>query len=203
MSDEDECSVVPFLGKENEILIDRKCKYFSDILKVMENIQNSELVIFCTHGTPNEILKYLEKEGRQYEEFVLIDKNNIDVLENKTVLAFCCSSARVLGRQCVDNAKPCKVFVGFENDIVYDNGKAEKSRRIIYKSYKKAFMQSLKYAVEKKCTAREFKVVLLRSLRKEAVTAIMETENNSLNDIYASAIEGLVALGNIDEVMFA
>ena len=125
------------------------------------------------------------------------------MLENKTILAFCCSSARVLGKQCVENVKRCKAFVGFENDIVYDNGKAEKSRHIIYVSYKKAFMKSLKYAVEKKCTAREFKVALLRNLRKEAAIAILESENNSLNDIYSSAIEGVVALGDVDEAIFA
>lgn len=202
MSEEDEYSVVPFLEKENEVIIDRKYKYYSDVSGVMENIQNSEIVIFCTHGTPNEILKYLEKEGRKFEEFVLIDKDNMNVLENKTVVAFCCSSARVLGKQCVDNNNRCKAFVGFENDIVYDNGKAEKSRRIIYKSYKKAFMKSLKYAAESKCTARRFKVVLLQNLRREAAIAILETGNQEFSDLYAGAIDGLVALGNIDEAIF-
>lgn len=202
MSEEDEYSVVPFLVKENEVIIDRKYKYFSDVSGVMENIQSSEVVVFCTHGTPNEILKYLEKEGREFEEFILIDKDNTNVLENKTVIAFCCSSARVLGRQCVDNDNRCKAFIGFEDDIVYDNGKAKKSKHMIFVSYKKAFMKSLKYAAKKKCTVREFKVVLLRNLRKEAAIAILETENNSLNDIYASAIEGVVALGDIDEAIF-
>ena len=40
-------------------------------------------------------------------------------------------------------------------------------------------------------------------MRKEAMKAIMATQNNTLHNMYAGTIEGLVALGDVDAKLFA
>lgn len=203
LSAEDEHSIIPFFQRDNEVYVDRHCMSFKDTTQVMQQIRKADIVIFCTHGTKNEILKYQNDPNRPFGEYILIDENNRDVLKDKIVLAFCCSSARVLGGKCVNGAQRCIAYVGFKNDIVYDDGHAQKSRHIIYESYKMAFKKSLEYALGTKCTVEQFRVNLLQNMRKEAMKAIMATENNTLHNMYAGTISGLVALGNIEEKLFA
>ena len=119
--------------------------------------------------------------------------------KNKIVLAFCCASAKNLGRLSVSDEVGCKAFVGFEKNIVYDNGHAEKSRHIIYQSYKIAFMKSLRYAARTKCSVGEYRIKLMQFLRKEATRAILESDNHTLNNMYSGTIDGLVALGDITQ----
>lgn len=202
-SKDDKYSIISAFERENEIFVERIFMNFSDSSKIMEGIRNAEVVIFCTHGTPDEILKYQNSVDRPLGEYILIDQNNMDVLENKIVLAFCCASAKVLGEKCVNNPHRCKAYVGFKSDIVYDNGRAKKSRHLIYESYKKAFQKSLEYALNTKCTVGQFKVALLQNMRKESVRAIIESQNHSLHNMYAGTINGLVALGDETEVLFA
>ena len=103
---------------------------------------------------------------------------------------------------CVSKPYTCKAYIGFENDIVYDNGKAKKSRHFIYESYKLAFGKSLEYAVKSKCNVEEYKIRLLQLLRKESMIVIMKSENNSFNNLYTGTIDGLVALGDTNAVLF-
>ena len=144
----------------------------------------------------------LEEDDNLEEEYVLIDQKNASLLKDKVVLAFCCASAKTLGRYCVSPQIGCKAYVGFESDIVYDNGKAEKTRHIIYESYKIAFMKGLKYAVKTKCSIQEYHTKLVLYLRREAAKAIMKSENHSLHNMYSGTIDGLVALGDIKQSLF-
>ena len=152
MSAQDEHSIVPAFQRNNEAYVDRRYMSFKDTTKVMQRIREADIVIFCTHGTKNEILKYQNNPARAFEEYVLIDEKNKDVLEGKIVLAFCCSSAKNLGVNCVSGQHRCAAYVGFQSDIVYDNGHAYKSRNIIYQSYKKAFKKALEYALNTECS---------------------------------------------------
>lgn len=196
MSKKDECSVVNCLGQNNALTIKRIWKPFSDVTGILQDICTNDLVIFMTHGGEEYILKYRNDPNKDLSGYILLDKNNAYVLKNKIVLAFCCSSAKELGRYCVSPAVGCKAYVGFEHDIVYDNGKAKKSRHLIYESYKRAFMKSLKYAVNSHCSVEEYRIKLTQFLRKEAAKAIFESGNHTLNNMYSGTIEGLVALGD-------
>ena len=161
------------------------------------------MIIFMTHGTEDSILKYRNKPERDISEYILLDKNNAIILKDKVVLAFCCSSAKEFGRWCVAPEVGCKAYVGFEKDIVYDNGRAEKSRHIIYESYKKAFMRSLQYAVRHHCTIEEYRIQLTQFMRKEATEAILKSENHTLHNMYSGTIQGLVALGDGEIPLFS
>lgn len=202
MSPNDEYSIVNFLKEENVLNIKRICKPFADKTEVLTDISNNDLVIFMTHGTEEQILKYRNVPGRGLEEFILVDQENANILKDKVVLAFCCSSARKLGRYCVSPEIGCKAYVGFENDIVYDNGKAEETRHLIYESYKIAFMKSLRYAAKTKCSIEKYRIKLVQYLRKEAVNAIMKSGNHTLNNMYSGTIEGIVALGDKEQNLF-
>lgn len=204
MSPRDEYSIVDCLMQEHDLSIKRVYKVFDDNTETMENIQRNDLILFLTHGTEEQILKYRNSPERDLDEFVLIDRQNANILKDKIVLAFCCSSAMVLGRYCVSPEVGCKAYIGFEKDIVYDNGTAAgaATRHLIYKSYKIAFMKSLRYAASTKCSIEEYRVKLVQYMRREAVNAIMQSQNHSLNTMYSGTIEGVVALGKTDEPLF-
>ena len=202
MSPNDEYSIVNFLEEENVLNIKRIYQPFADKTEVLTDILKNDLIIFMTHGTEEQILKYRNAPEKGLEEFILVDPENADVLKDKVVLAFCCSSAKKLGRYCVSSAVGCKAYVGFENDIVYDNGKAEKTRHLIYQSYKIAFMKSLRYAAKTKCSIEKYRIKLVQYLRKEAVNTIMKSGNHTLNNMYSGTIEGIVALGDKQQNLF-
>ena len=148
-------------------------------------------------------MKYRNSPDEKFEDFILLDKQDAHILKNKIVLAFCCSSAKEFRKYCVSPEIGCKAYVGFEHDIVYDNGRAEKSRGVIYESYKIAFMKSLKYAVKTKCSIAEYQIKLLQLMRKEAARVIFESGNHTLNNMYSGTIEGLLALGDKNAKMFS
>lgn len=202
MSPSDEDSIYSIIEEGNVVKLDRKFKRFKDKSFVMNNIGEADLIIFCTHGAENEILKYKNDPNRELEDITLIDSDNMEVLEDKIVLAFCCSSAKILGKKCVNGSHSCKTYLGFEKDIVYDDGRATRSRHLIYQSYKKAFRKSLEYAIITKCTVNEFRINLLQNMRWESAKVIFESQNHSLHNMYAGAIDGLVALGDIEHAMF-
>lgn len=200
MSPNDNYSIIDTLKASNVLKIDRIYQPFRELKKmqIMDDIRNNDLIIFLTHGAEDEILKYRNNPNKD-ADYILINKENVDVFKDKIILAFCCASAKKLGRLSVSDKVGCKAFVGFEKDIVYDNGRAKKSRHIIYESYKIAFMKSLKYAVENNCTVQEYRIRLMQLLRKEATKAILKSKDHTLNNIYSGTIDGLVALGDTNQ----
>lgn len=202
MSPDDKYSITEKLEENNNLLIKRVWQPFDNATEILSGIQEHELVIFLTHGTEDQILKYRNSPERDIKEYVLIDKENANILNNKIVLAFCCLSAKDLGEFCVTPEIGCRAFVGFNKEIVYDNGKAAKSRHIIYQSYKIAFMKSLKYAIKHRCTIEEYRIKLMQYMRNEAAKAILEAEDRSLNNMYSGTIQGLVSLGDTAQKLF-
>ena len=58
MSRNDEHSVVEFLEQDNNLSIKRIYQPFEDKNEILKDIQHNELIIFLTHGTEKQILKY-------------------------------------------------------------------------------------------------------------------------------------------------
>lgn len=196
MSKNDEYSVVECLEENNALKVERIWQPFKDKSRMLKDIYGNDLIIFLTHGAEDCILKYRNDPNKDFADYILLDKNDAYVLRDKVVLAFCCSSAKELGRYCVTPGIGCKAYVGFERSIVYDNGKAEKSRHLIYESYKIAFMRSLKYAVNSNCSIAEYQIRLTQLLRQESTRAILMSGDHTLHNMYSGTIEGLVALGD-------
>lgn len=202
LSQNDKDSIFIAINDGNNVELDRRYQRFTDKSSITNHISWADLIIFCTHGAKDEILKYKNSLNREMEDITLIDESNMKILKDKIVLAFCCSSAKILGRKCTSGYYPCKTYLGFEEDIVYDDGRAKKSRHLIYQSYKKAFRKSLEYAITTKCTADELRINLLQNMRRESAKVIFESQNHSLHNMYAGAIEGLVALGDTECSIF-
>lgn len=202
MSKNDDYSVLEYFKKKFELKVERIWEPFKDKSIILKDICKYDLIIFFTHGAKDCIMKYRNNPSRDFAEYVLLDKDDAYVLKDKVVLAFCCSSAKELGRYCVTPEIGCKAYLGFESNIVYDNGRAEKSRHLIYESYKIAFMESLKYAVESNCSISEYQIRLTQLLRKKSTEAILKSKNHTLHNMYSGTIEGLVALGDKNVKLF-
>lgn len=200
MSRNDDKSIINELEKKNNLTIERVTTGYKDSVKIEEKISKNDVIIFCTHGTTGEILKYRGKYG---EDTILISEDNLHLLDGKVVLAFCCSSAAGLGKKSICKPYSCISYVGFETDILYDNGRAQKSRHIIYEAYKNAFSKAIIYAIKTNCSVHEFRIVLMQQLRYASVEAVLGSNDQSIATIYAGAIAGVVSYGEQGKTIFS
>ncbi len=200
--DDKDATIIPLIEESEVGRIYGPSNYSTS--DVLERIEKSDLVIFCTHGTRNTIMKYQKRDKYPDKDFVLIDEHNMGVLKGKNVIAFCCYSAKILGRKCVDNAI-CKAYVGFEGPIDYDtdNHVSAQEKHKIYVVYKTAFCEALKCGIEDNLSALDFKNYLLYRIRKGMVDAALNGQDREINTVYITAIKGLVALGNESEKIFS
>lgn len=199
LSKEDEFTIIPSIEEKS---IDRHWRPFKKSDDVEQKIEKADVVIFCTHGAPNEILKYQPRPNHDKKEYVLIDSSNIGILEGKKVLALCCDSARILGPLSVSGERRSQAYIGFDKPIVYDDGFAPQTKNIVYVAYKKAFRDSIEYAIRTKCTVKEYRSILWAYIQKEMVEAALQAENGTLNNIYITTLDGLVALGDVELPLF-
>lgn len=205
LSPNDELSIVEKLNENNLADIGRITSKYKDAGKIYEKITNCDVAIFCTHGSKNEILKYRNDDKMDEGSYVLIDESNINILNDKVVLAFCCSSARVLGKHSVKAPNKCRAYIGFEKDILYylrGMKNANLTKHVAFQAYKAAFSSTLQFAIKTKCTVETFRSRLVYCLRKESFKAVMKSDNNSLNDIFAGVIDNVVAHGDQSAVIF-
>lgn len=200
MSPNDDTSIISELEKNNQLFIERVTTEYKDISWVEDKINKSDVIIFCTHGTPEEILKY---RGKPDENVSLINEENLHILDGKIVLAFCCSSAAILGKKSICEPYSCVSFVGFDQDILYDNGSAEKSRHTIYLAYKTAFSRAIVYAAKTKCSVHRFRIILTQMLRYASYEAVLNSRDQSIATIYAGAIAGVVSYGEQEKAIFS
>ena len=98
MSQNDTYSINDIVNDSHDLKIERIYKPFdaSKKAQIMNDIQESDLIIFLTHGTEEEILRYRNNPDKNLD-YVLVDKTNVCVFKNKVVLAFCCSGEKRWG----------------------------------------------------------------------------------------------------------
>ena len=201
LSPNDEETIIPIFDAD---CIDRKVKPFKKD-EVVRRIKDANTVIFCTHGGPDEIMKCRQREKKDCDNFILIDKNNIQLLKDKIVIALCCYSAKRLGPNSLVGADKCKAYIGFKTPIYYDDEerkKAGKTRHVIYVAYKKAIKKTLIYAQKNNVDVKEFRERLDIYLQQELVGNILEQDDGSMNNKFMTTIEGLVALGDVNAKVF-
>lgn len=200
--DDADTTIIPQIDEHD---IDRiEMPSLCDKEKIHDKIAHSDLIIFCTHGTKDKIMKYQVRDKHSEEDYVLLDEGDINILKGKNVIAFCCYSAKELGRKCVDN-NICKSYVGFEGPIIYDTKAHEdaQKRHEIYVAYKKAFCDALSYGITNKTSAKIFKSVLEAKMKRMMVDTALNGKDRRINSIYSTTVDGLVVLGNEEEIMFA
>ena len=175
---------------------------FSLTQTIQDQIAQSDLALFFTHGEEDVILK-------SKNQCSFIDSKNAQLLSNKRVIAICCSSAKQLGPLCVDSPVYSKFYVGFKEPITYDDGAHKRIRGLIYTSYSEAFKDALLYALTTNCTAQEFVLILRKSISDMLIkTVLSETDNRTLGSIatvrfHHTSAASLVALGNAALPVFA
>ena len=200
MSPNDDASIIEEMKKNNTLCIERITGGYKDITYIEDKIKSNDIIIFCTHGTPDEILRY---RGREDENDTLISEENLHVLDGKIVMAFCCASASILGKKSVSAPFSCVSYIGFNEDVLYDDGNVSDFRHIIYEAYKAAFSKSIIYALKNQCTVHMFRIYLTQMLRRASVEAVLKSNNLHVETIFAGAITGVASYGENERVVFS
>lgn len=174
---------------------------------IKSEIEESDIVIFFTHGMEDAILISKYKHETEKRRFSLIDTQSASMLANKKVIAICCDSAKCLGPHCVNQVGSI-FYIGFQDALRYDDGTHLNARGLIYQSYREAFDCSFSYSLETKCSASVFVNILRKNIHDMLTSHILnDTANHSLGPIsnihfHHQSAESLIALGNSDISLF-
>ncbi|MCI9442005.1 MAG: hypothetical protein HFH15_12390 [Ruminococcus sp.] len=144
------------LEEGNNVIFHKEHQDFI-IDNLMHNeIRNSDIILFFTHGDDDSILKFRYKDELPKERFIFLDFENAELLRGKRVIAICCRSANQLGEYCVGEKVQSEFFVGFQDDLIYDEGFSNEFKRIVFKTYSSAFERAFINAYNKKWPAEGF-----------------------------------------------
>ena len=188
-----------------EVCLHKRHDIFDASDGLYQDIDACQVLLFFTHGENDAILKRRYGDNDAKTRFSLIDLNNVEILSGKKVVSICCSSAKTLGLESI--RRGCRVFVGFEKDIIYSTGK-KGLNPIVYSAYNDAFEQAIKDAVERNLTASEFVKSLRLALTKNITAKVLNAPGPapySLSEqiAYLDGINSIVALGESNEPLFA
>lgn len=216
--DRDSKKIYKFLGSDifrkaieenNDVVFFDPYRPFSLDQQRRDQITMSDVIMFFTHGEEDAILKSKYIQDYLKKQFSFIDLENASLLAEKKVIAICCASARSLGKYCVEDKINSTFYIGFQEDIFYDDGSHENVRGLVYDAYSSAFERSILYSLRSKCSAQEFVLNLQKSINDMITGKILEEKNDhtlgSLSSItfHHKSAQSLVALGNATSPIFA
>lgn len=175
--------------------------------RLLNEIADSDLVLFFTHGDDDAILKFRYNDESVKKRFTFVDLENASVLKNKKVLAFCCRSANILGRYCVDKDIESKFFVGFSDDLIYSENFSVDFKNIVYKTYSNAFEKTLIDACNKNWSADKFVLMLRKNILDLLTKEILASQDRKLGSFsgvsfHTRTANSLVALGHSAQLIF-
>lgn len=183
------------------------------LFELTEEIQNqiaeSDLVLFFTHGEEDAILKCQYKFSTMKKRCSFINFDNASLLSDKRVIAICCSSAKELGQLCIGASIHSKFYIGFQEPITYDDGAHEQVRGLIYNAYSDAFREALLYALTSSCTAQQFVLILKKNINDMLTRQVLnETNDRVLGSLatvqfHRTSAASLVALGDVSLPVFS
>ncbi|MDF2606234.1 MAG: hypothetical protein K0S34_424 [Bacillales bacterium] len=133
-----------------------------------------DTLVIIAHGGSDVI--YHKYDHKNYSHQPLINKDSIQLLRGKKVIALSCLTARELGPYACETGG-CKVYLGFYNKIHFD--KKDRSatieyRKFIKECYKEAFKNVIDRAIENNWDFSKISVVLEIELKK---TVMKRVEN--------------------------
>lgn len=216
--DQDSKKIYKFLGSDsfrhileesNEVVFFEPYLSFSLTQERLNQISHSDIIIFFTHGEEDAILKSKYIQINRKKSFSFIDFDNASLLSGKKVIAICCASAKSLGQYCVTDQINSTFYVGFQDDIFYDDGSHEDVRGLVYDAYSDAFEKSILYSLSSKCTAQEFVQFLQKKINDMITYKILnETNDHTLGSLssitfHRKSAQSLVALGKIASPIFS
>lgn len=185
----------------------KKCYSFEVDEDIKKEIADSELVLFFTHGDNDSILKFRYNDEIVKKRFVFIDKSNASMLKHKKVISICCNSARELGKLCVSDEVQSKFYIGFLDDITYDEGFTGTFKSIVYQTYSNAFHKALYGAYNGKWNAEKFCNILRKNIIDMLTKEILESDDRALGSItqpifHRKTAKSLVVLGDSSILIF-
>lgn len=216
--DKDSKKIYKFLGSDtfrqiikenNDVVFFDPFLSFSLDQRRLDQITMSDVIMFFTHGEEDAILKSKYIQSHAKKNYSFIDFDNASLLAGKKVIAICCASAKSLGKYCVADKINSTFYIGFQDDIFYDDGSHENVRGLIYNAYSSAFERSILYSLRSKCSAQEFVLILQKSINDMLTDKILKETNDhklgSLSSItfHHKSAQSLVALGNATSPIFA
>lgn len=168
---------------------------------------NSDIILFFTHGDDDAILKFRYYNELVKERFIFLDKKNANLLKEKKVIAICCRSANLLGKYCIGENVQCKFFVGFQGDLIYNEGFSDELKSLIYKAYSNAFKSAFIDAYNNKLTAERFVLILKKYISDMLTSEILSSPDRKLGSyagvsFHRETAESLVALGQSQLLIF-
>lgn len=195
------------LKEENTVTIKKMFSNFILDEDIINAVAESDVIMFFTHGEEDSILKFRYKNEDVKDQFTFINTDNAGILKGKKVLAFCCSSATILGEYCCSEEVMSKFYIGFKKDIIYGEGFQNEFRSIMYSSYSEAFEKALLKAYQEQWTADNF-VQMLRIFISQMLTKkILSSSDRRLGSFssvsrHLETANSLVALGESTELVF-
>lgn len=214
--DRDSKKIYQFLNKskfmykitqDHDVYIYKKYKDFLLDESLCNEILNSDIIMFFTHGEYDAILKFRYIDNLLKKRYVFVDLENALLLKNKKVISVCCRSAKELGVYCVGDKVQSKFFIGFLEDLIYSEDFSDDFRSIVYKTYSNAFEQAFEQAYDNNWTAEKFVLRLKKYIQDMLTTEILLSDDRKLGTItgvsfHRKTAESLVALGETTQLIF-
>ncbi|KAB0442317.1 hypothetical protein [Lysinibacillus fusiformis] len=140
------------------------------VTKCILELKKHDTIVIISHGSADSI--YHKFDGNKMNHQVLINESNLDILNEKKVIAISCGTARELGELACTSAG-CKTYLGFYNKIHFNkkngNEPSLKYHMFISECYKDSFKEVLEMAIENNWTFNKLKLVMERELKKTVV----------------------------------
>ena len=194
--------------KEREdIVFHKEFENFELTEEIVKEIEGSDVILFFTHGDSDAILKFRYKDPLLKQRFVFIDKGNASILKKKKVIAICCNSARELGNFCMNGDIKSEFYIGFADDITYDEGFTNDFKSIVYKTYSKAFSEVVLNAYKGHWSADKFVKRLRKNISDmmtdEILKANLRLGSSGQATFHKKTANSLLVLGNAEALVFA
>ncbi len=160
------------LSDDLEISIVENTNKQADINEMM----SADIIVILSHG--GDELIYHSYTGGMNKNDILIDINNVDIFENKKVIALCCYTARKLGPYAVSN-KDCISYLGFLNAI---NRELEDQKTppavvcFLSTVYGIAFKNTIIEAINNKLNFEQIRKYLKHEIQRLIIEKVMDGE---------------------------
>jgi hypothetical protein len=153
---------------------------YNAIKKVcLEEMLVTDTLIFITHGSSHAIFHRFG-HGKTNDQ-ILLNKENVDCLKGKKVIAISCGTARNFGVDAYGNGEGCKVYLGFINRIHFTKKNQKKSSEkyhlFIGSCYKDTFYHVIQQAILNNWNFEKIKLVLEIELMQTVTSRALEFQD--------------------------
>jgi hypothetical protein len=175
--------------------------YSANKSKCISELKKHNTIIFISHGSANEIFHRYYHGSETHQ--ILVNRENINILDEKKVIAISCGTGKNLGKMACDESN-CKVYLGFFNKIHFDKKNKQPTTKkytiFVKDCYKDTFSSVLENAITNSWTFEKLKLVLEIELKKNVGTRALELGRKSPKLYQQIGIDqAILAVSNVAE----